>query len=113
MASLKELIVVFKNETEAIIEYLKQEEFEKLDECFEARQKTIDEINKISFSNTEFDEICKMLDIINIQKECENLLNSKMLGIKDEIKKLSLTKGMNRKYTEISYVDSIYFNKKI
>jgi len=40
-------------------------------------------------------------------------LNSKMLGIKDEIKKLSLTKGMNRKYTEISYVDSIYFNKKI
>lgn len=79
--NLEENIIKYRDITVIIIETVKAEEYEKLDEIFQQRQLILDDMNKINYSKEE-------LKIFYLKYKIENL--DKVLASEMKIKKEDL-----------------------
>ena len=95
-----------------IIETVKAEEYEKLDEIFQQRQLILDEMNKIDYTKEDIKQLYLKYDIENSDK----VLDSEMKTKKEELmKKIKENKkrqaGMNG-YNNLS-AKAVFLNKEI
>ncbi|MCB2359378.1 hypothetical protein [Clostridium estertheticum] len=79
--NLEDNFIKYKNITLAIIEIVKIEEYEKLDEIFQKRQLVIDDMNKINYDKVELKKLYLQYEI----EKLEENLSSRMKYKKDEL----------------------------
>lgn len=109
---LREKLGIFNETTLKLIDALKIEAYDDLEELFEERQKVIDALDRIKYNQQEFIIICEEYNISKHQDDLTNLINEKRAILKFEIDKFSELKNANKRYNSKFTVDSIYFNKK-
>ena len=66
--NLEESFIKYKDITLTIIETVKAEEYEKLDEIFVQRQLILDSMNKIDYSKEEMKKFYMQYEIANVEK---------------------------------------------
>ena len=81
--NLEENFIKYKDITLTIIETVKAEEYEKLDEIFQQRQLILDDMNKINYSKEELKKFYLQYEIENLEK----VLASEMKVRKDDLLK--------------------------
>ena len=113
---MKELILQltqFKKVTISLIRALKLDEIDKLDNLLDSRQRSIENMEKLQYTTEGFADICDELDILKVQHELLELMQTKKDNTKEELNKIQLTRNANNNYNKSFYVNSSMFNKKI
>jgi len=113
---MKELIqelTQYKQLTLGLMEALNHDEVYKIDILLNSRQMVIENIEKLQYTTEEFADICNKLNILNIQHELLELMQTKKDDTKEELKKIQLTKNANSNYNKSFYDSVAIFNKKI
>lgn len=113
MKELKQKLVQFKQITIELINALRKEEINRLDDLFDSRQNVIESMDKLTYTVEQFTNICRDLDLLNMQQELSELMYEKKESIKEELNKIQLTKNANNNYNKSFYADSGTFNKQI
>ena len=86
---LEQNFIRYKHITLTIIETVKAEEYEKLDEIFQQRQLILDDINKINYSKEEVKKFYLQYDIDKL----DEILGLEMKVRKEDLlKKIQVTK---------------------
>ncbi|MBX4262481.1 hypothetical protein [Clostridium estertheticum] len=102
----------YKNITLAIIEIVKIEGYEKLDEIFQKRQLIIDDMNKINYDKVELKKLYLQYEIEKLEEE----LASRMKYEKDELLN-KLKKNKKRQTGMMGYNNlpskAVFLSKKI
>lgn len=80
---LEENFVKYRDITLTIIETVKAEEYEKLDEIFQQRQLILDDMNKINYLKDELKKFYLKYDVENLEK----VLASEMKDRKEDLLK--------------------------
>lgn len=80
---LEEIFIKYKDITLTIIETVKEEKYEKLDEVFQKRQLILDDMNKINYSKEELKKFYSQYKMENL----ETVLASEMKDRKDALLK--------------------------
>ncbi|KZL94063.1 hypothetical protein [Clostridium magnum] len=75
--SLEESFIKYKNVTLTIMEIVKSEQYEKLDEFFSQRQLILDDINKLNCSKEQLKEFYVKYDIENLHKTLEEEMKNR------------------------------------
>ena len=109
--NLEENFIKYKDITLAILEAVKAEEYEKLDEIFQQRQLILDDINKINYSKEELKNFYMKYEIENLDKVLASEMKVKkedLLGkIKENKKRQVAMKGYNNLSTK-----SVFLSKE-
>lgn len=84
--NLEENFIKYKNITLTIIEAVKAEEYEKLDEFFEQRQLILDNINKLNCSKEELKRFYLQCDIDKLEKLLDLEMKVKKEDLLEKIK---------------------------
>ena len=113
MRELLEEMIQFKKVTIEVLGAVQQDQFSKLDDLLDSRQKVIENMEKLQYTTEEFTNICNELDILNIQKELLELMKQKKEETKQELTKIQLTKNANDNYNKSFYTNASMFNKQI
>ncbi|MCB2340750.1 hypothetical protein [Clostridium estertheticum] len=113
MKELTEQLVGFKQVTIELIRALQQDKIDKLDGLLDSRQRSIENMEKLQYTIEEFANICDELDILKVQHELLELMQTKKEDTKEELNKIQLTRNANNNYNKSFYVNSSMFNKKI
>lgn len=106
--NLEDNFVKYRDITLTIIEIVKLEEYEKMDEFFQQRQSILNDINKINYSKEELKKFYLQYNIAKLEKTLtlemnlkkENLLNK----IKENNKRQSAMKGYNNLATKAIFL---------
>jgi hypothetical protein len=97
--NLEENFIKYKDITITIIEIIKVEEYEKLDEKFQQRQLILEDVNKINYSKKELQTLYLKNGIENLEKilasEMETRKSDLLLKIKDNQNKKNGMIGYN------------------
>lgn len=113
MSVIKEYLEKFKDITLQLMDKVKKDDFDTVDMLMEERQKIIDNIDHMEFSQDEFVNIAKELNIIEYDKELEKVINEKKAKIKEEMRRLSTNRNANTNYNKKFYSSSTIFTKTI
>jgi hypothetical protein len=113
MNVLLENMIEFKNVTNELISSLETQNYDVLDLLLDKRQTIIEKLKKVEYANNEFKDIYDQLQIDEQQSKLNKLFLMKISIVKDELKKIRLSKNANKSYNHKEYTDSIYFNKKL
>jgi len=100
---------LYKNITLEIIQCLKDDKLEQLEDLFESRQDILDEEN----DNKEFKESMINMGIIDLDKTIKDLLHQNMIKTKLEIQKHRLSTITNNSYMNINTQKINIFNAKV
>lgn len=100
---------LYKNITLEIIQCLKDDNIEVLEELFENRQGILDEEKY----NKEFKEAMIELGIVDLDKNIKNLLHQNMIKTKLEIQKHKLSTVTNNTYINNNQQKINIFNAKV
>ncbi len=84
--NLEENFIKYKDITLTIIEIIKAEEYEKLDEIFQQRQLILDNINKINYSKEELRKFYFQYDIDKLDKTLASEMKVKKEDLLEKIK---------------------------
>lgn len=84
--NLEENFIKYKDITLTIIEIVKQEEYEKLDEIFQQRQLVLDDMNKINYSKEELKKFYLKYEIENLEKVLASEMGVKKEDLLEKIK---------------------------
>ena len=110
--NLEENLIRYKDITLTILEFVKIEEYEKLDEIFQKRQLILDDMNKINYSKEEIQRLYLQYGIEKLNKTLETEMKSRqknlMMKIKENTKKQAGLSG----YNKIS-ATAVFLSKKI
>gem|GEM_PF-1224552 len=110
--NLEENLIKYKVITLTIIETVKAEEYEKLEEIFKRRQLILDDIGKINYSKEEVKKFYLQCGIENLEKE---LFSKMKIRKEDLLKKLKDSKkrqvGM-KGYNNLS-TKAVFLSKEI
>ena len=110
--NLEEIFIKYKDITLNIIEIVKAEEYEKLDELFKERQLTLDDMNKANSSKEELNKFYSQYKIEQLEKKLAYGMKVKKI---DLIKKMKANEnkqvGMAR-YNNIS-AKAVFLSKQI
>jgi 4-alpha-glucanotransferase len=109
---LLQSMLEYKNITVELISSLESENYDALDLLLDKRQAIIEELKIVEYTDKEFYSIYNQLQMEEHQNKLENLFKTKMSIVKDELKKIKLSKNANQSYNHREYSDSIYFNKE-
>jgi len=85
--NLEDNFIKYKNTTLTIIEIVKIEEYEKLNEIFQKRQLIIDDMNKINYSKEELKKLYLQYGIENLEKDLASRMKVKKDDLLDKMKK--------------------------
>lgn len=100
------MIKLWKSINNEIINCIKNDELDKLDELFDKRQNILDNLN-IKEENIDFNEIW------DLDLKIKELLTNKMDEIKKQIKEYNKTKSANYYYQRNATQKINLFNEKI
>ena len=84
--NLEEIFTKYKDITLAIIETVKLEEYEKLDEIFKQRQLILDGMNKINCSKEELKKFYTEYKIENLEKVLDSEMKVRKVELLKKIK---------------------------
>lgn len=84
--NLEENLIKYKDITLTIIEGVKSEEYEQLDETFKQRQLILDNINKINYSKEELNRLYLQYDIDKLEKILVSEMKVKRQELLEKIK---------------------------
>ncbi|KAJ53506.1 hypothetical protein CTM_02624 [Clostridium tetanomorphum DSM 665] len=110
---IKKHLENFKDITLQLIDKVKEDDFDSVDMLMEERQKIIDNMDSVEFSQDEFVNIAKELNIIEYDKELEKVIIEKKAKIKEEMGKIITNRNANTSYNKKFYSNSTIFSKKI
>jgi len=100
---------LYKNITLEIIQCLKDDKLEQLEDLFESRQDILDEEN----DNKEFKESMINMGIIDLDKTIKDLLHQNMIKTKLEIQKHKISTLTNNCYMNNNKQKINIFNAKV
>ncbi|MEA5009359.1 hypothetical protein [Clostridium tyrobutyricum] len=110
--TVEEILMNYKSCTESIIELLKKEEFNSLQNEMEKRQRILDELISNNDKKDEAKKIYKKMNIGEIEVEAHKLMQNRALLLKKKLKNISINKTASSAYGNLGSSAKI-FSKKI
>ncbi|MCB2294288.1 hypothetical protein LGK95_12255 [Clostridium algoriphilum] len=110
--NLEEDFIKYKDITLIIIEIVKAEEYEKLDDIFQQRQLILDDMNKINSSKEEFKKIYLQYEIENFEKKLAAQMRGKKENLLKKMKENEKRQVGMAGYNNIS-AKAIFLSKEI
>jgi len=110
--NLEDNFIKYKNITLTIIEIVKIEEYEKLDEIFQKRQLILDDMNKINYSREELKKLYLQYGIENLEKDLASRMKVKKDDLLDKMKKNKKRQTGIMGYNKIPS-EAVFLSKKI
>lgn len=110
--NLEDNFIKYKNITLTIIEIVKIEEYEKLDEIFQKRQLILDDMNKINYSKEELKKLYLQYGIENLEKDLASRMKDKKDDLLDKMKKNKKRQTGIMGYNKIPS-EAVFLSKKI
>ncbi|WP_298840743.1 hypothetical protein [Clostridium sp.] len=110
--NLEESFIEYKNITLTIIETVKAEKYEKLDEIFQKRQLSLDNMNKINYTKVELNKLYLQYEIENLEKDLEARMKDKKDALLENIKKSKKRQTGMMGYNKFPS-KSVFLSKKI
>lgn len=108
---IKEKLLEYKTLTVELINALENEEYIKLNDLFNEREKIIDCTNDLSYSMEEFKKICNELGIIELETKLKQLIKDKMLKVKKSINNIKRSRNAHMSYNK-NFINNSFFVKK-
>lgn len=109
--NLEENFIKYKDITLTIIEGVKSEEYEQLDEIFQQRQLILDDINKINYSKEELNKFYLQYDIDKLDKTLASEMNVKRQELLEKIKENKKRQVAMNGYNNLS-AKAVFFSKE-
>jgi hypothetical protein len=100
--NLEENFIKYKEITLTIIETVKGEEYEKLDQIFQQRQLILDDINKINYSKEELKKFYLQYNIDKLDKTLTSEMKSKRQDLLEKIKENKKRQVAMKGYNNLS-----------
>ncbi|MGH4141103.1 hypothetical protein [Clostridium sp.] len=110
--NLEENFIKYKNITLTIIQIVKVEEYEKLDEIFQQRQLILDDMNKINYSNEELKEFYLQYEIEDLEKILTTEMKVRKVDLLKKIKQNEKRQVGMAGYNNIS-AKAVFLSKEI
>lgn len=110
---LKEALKQYKKYTIELIENVKDDKYSEVEVLLGQREKIINSIKEMDYTKEEFKEIENEFQILQLEKELENIVGKKRDNAKEQLNKIKENRNANKNYTKRYSVDSLFFNKKI
>ncbi|WP_017752662.1 hypothetical protein [Clostridium tyrobutyricum] len=110
--TVEEILMNYKSCTKCIIELLKKEEFNSLQNEMEKRQYILDELISNSDKKSESKKIYEKMNIEEIEVEADKLMQNKALMLKKKLKDIAINKTASSAYGNLGSSAKI-FSKKI
>ncbi|CAI3629650.1 MULTISPECIES: DNA repair protein Rad50 [Clostridium] len=108
--NLDELLKEYKDVSYIMVEKLRKEE--DIFSFLRRRENIIDEINNLNIDKQLICSKIENLNIMDIEKELEELIKSIMLNVKKEIKKIKQSKEAYKKYADFNGNALIFSTKR-
>ncbi len=106
--NIEENLIKYRDITMTIIEIIRSDEEEKLDDLFVQRQLILDYINKIDYSKDELKKLCLKHEISSLDKILEVGIKSKkeevLKKIKENQKRKAAMNGYNNLQTKAVFL---------
>ena len=109
--NLEENFIKYKDITLTIIETVKAEEYEKLDEIFQQRQLILDNINKINYSKEELKKFYLQYDIEKLDKTLASEMKVKREDLLEKIKENKKRQVAMKGYNNLS-AKAVFLSKE-
>ena len=110
--NLEEYFIKYKDITLTIIETVKSEEYEKLDEDFQQRQLILDDMNKINYSKEELKKFYLQCEIENLDKVLASEIKVKKEDLLKKIKESKKRQVAMVGYNNVS-AKAVFLSKEI
>ena len=110
--NLEETFIKYRDITLTIIETVKAEEYEKLDEIFQQRQLILDEMNKIHYTKEDIKKLYLKYDIENSDKVLHSEMKIKKEDLMKKIKENKKRQDGMTGYNNLS-AKAIFLDKEI
>lgn len=110
---LRDKLLEYKQVTDTLIEVIKNEDVENVDNLFSTRTELIREINKLSLDREAFKAIGEELGLSEQDKVLTNLVQDKKREIQVEVKNIKDKVNANRSYANNSLRKYNIINTKI
>lgn len=110
---LQEKLLLYRQLTQKLIDCLEKEQLENMDDYVAGRQKVILSIEDLAFTQEEFREICKEIDLVKYEETLTKLMLHKRNEAKKEMDKMKLKNNANKNYSKNSMINRGFFNTKI
>ncbi|MGG7151259.1 DNA repair protein Rad50 [Clostridium neonatale] len=108
--NLDELLKEYKDMSFIMIRKIRKEE--EISSFLRRRENIIDEINNLNIDKQLICSKIEDLNIMDIEKELEELIKSSMLNVKKEIKKVKQSKEAYKKYADFNGNPVIFSTKR-
>ena len=109
--NLEENFIKYKDITLAIIEGVKLEEYERLDEVFQQRQLILDNINKFNHSKEELNKFYLQYDIDKLDKTLASEMKVKRQDLLEKIKENKKRQAAMKGYNNLS-AKAVFLSKE-
>jgi hypothetical protein len=109
--NLEENFIKYKDITLTIIEGVKSEEYEQLDEIFQQRQLILDHINKINHSKEELKKFYLQYDIEKLEKTLASEMKVKRQDLLEKIKENKKRQTAMNGYNNLS-AKAVFLSKE-
>lgn len=109
------LVSEFREKTEKMLESIKQEDYDKLNQLIDERHKIIDifKENPDYYDRNKIKEEFKVKDIFELNKEVIKLTKEKFLFVKEKLQWINSIMRIKNKYNPGFSGNSLFFNKKV
>lgn len=113
MEELRESLIKFQSLTAALINTLKKEDYDSLDEIFNEREEIITAVKKLQYTSEDFRDISLELRLSELEEALNKLLAEKRQMVREQMNNLRNSKKANNNYQRNFQPDSLFFSKKI
>lgn len=113
MEKLRESLMNFQRLTAALINILKLEDYDAIDEVLNEREEIINTVRTLNYNSKDFKRISSELRLSELETVLNKLLNEKRQFVRDQMNKLKTSKMANNNYQRSFKPDSMFFSKKI
>lgn len=110
--NLEEALTQYKDTTLSLIQFVEKEHYDYIENALNNRQKIIDEVNLMNYTNDQFKEIAIELKLYELEKQLAKIMGEKKDKIKEKMLELKKSQNVNNAYRhgiEKSYI----FSKKV
>lgn len=108
---LEENLIKYKDITLKIIETVKIEEYEKLNEIFQERQLILDDINKSDYSREELRKLYSQYDICKLEEILSSAMKVKKQELLEKIKENKKRQVAMKGYNNLS-AQAVFLSKE-
>ena len=109
---IEKILVYYKNITDDIIEMLKKDDFDSVNDILKKKQDILNKITSMKGKKEDAKILYKKLKIRETENEATELMSSRLCQIKEKLSSISKNKVASSAYTNIGKYAKI-FSKKI